>query len=415
MLEALESGVKGGRWYSLIDKVTRDTNLDAAWRQVKRNEGAPGVDHVTISAFERRQEDELATLAEELKSGSYEPQAIRRVFIPKPGRPGEERPLGIPTVRDRVAQAATRNVLEPIFEVGFAEHSYGFRPKRGAKDALRHVRRAINDGFVHVVDADLKGYFDSIPHDRLMELVEQRVSDQKVLRVVDQWLHQRIMEEAATWTPTKGSPQGAVISPLLANIYLDPLDHLVKNAGFEMVRYADDFVILCRSRADAQAAFELVAEWVTQAGLLLHPDKTRLVDLSAGETFDFLGYEFHVDKQWLSKRSMQRFREKVRTLTPRHAGRSLSAVITDLNRVLKGWYGYFKHINGWMLGRLDAWIRVRLRAILYRYRRWKTHPKGQRANTWPRSFFKREGLFSLADAHRAEITRLRISLQPALR
>jgi RNA-directed DNA polymerase len=415
MLEALESGVKGGRWYSLIDKVTRDTNLDAAWKQVKRNEGAPGVDHVTIREFECRQEDELAKLAEELKSGSYKPQAIRRVFIPKPGRPGEQRPLGIPTVRDRVAQAATRNVLEPIFEVGFAEHSYGFRPKRSAKDALRHVRRAIDDGLVHVVDADLKGYFDSIPHDRLMELVERRVSDQKVLRLVDQWLHQQIMEDAATWTPTKGSPQGAVISPLLANIYLDPLDHLVKNAGFEMVRYADDFVILCRSRADAQAALEVVTEWVTQAGLLLHPDKTRLVDLSAGETFDFLGYEFHLDKQWLSKRSMQRFRDKVRTLTPRHAGRSLSAVIVDLNRVLKGWYGYFKHINAWMLKRHDAWIRVRLRAILYRYRRWKTHPKGARANTWPVSFFTRAGLFSLADAQRAEISRLRISLQPASR
>jgi RNA-directed DNA polymerase len=412
MLEALNSGVKGGKWYSLADKVYREANLRAAWEQVRRNKGAPGVDYVTIEQFERRLEDNLGRIAADLRSESYAPQAIRRVFIPKPGRPGEERPLGIPTVRDRVVQAAVRNVLEPIFEAGFAEHSYGFRPKRGAKDALRRVRKGIDRGGVHVVDADLKSYFDTIPHDRMMARLEEKVSDHKVLGLIDGWLHQKIMEDAAEWTPTMGSPQGAVISPLLANIYLDELDHLVANAGLEMVRYADDFVILCRSRADAENALDLVRQWTASAGLTLHPEKTRLVDLTAGESFDFLGYNFQLGQHWMSNRSHRRIRDRVRELTPRSSGKSLRATIEVLNRTLRGWFQYFRHINAWMLGRLDAWVRTRLRGILWRFRGGKGYPKGGPVTKrWPNAYFTRNGLFSLHQAHREETAQQRLPLQ----
>ena len=415
MLEALENGVKGGRWYSLIDKVAHEANVRAAWKQVRANAGAAGVDHVSISEFERGLDENIASLVEGLRSGSYEPQAIRRVFIPKPGRPGEQRPLGIPTVRDRVVQTAVRNVLEPIFEIGFAEHSYGFRPERGAKDALRRVRQGIDRGLVHVVDADFKSYFDTIPHERLMQRLSLKVSDGKVLALVDGWLHQQVMEDTGAWTPTKGSPQGAVISPLLANVYLDELDHRVVDAGFEMVRYADDFVILCASRADAERALALVTQWTAEACLTLHPDKTRLVDLSAGETFDFLGYEFHGDRHWMSRRSVQRFRDHLRELTPRLSGISMKRMIAAVSRSLRGWYQYFQHVNAWMLSRLDGWVRTRLRRVLWRHRGGKGYLPPICNKTWPNGYFAQLGLFSLHAAQRAETAQQQLPLQPARR
>ena len=244
MLTALEKGVKGGKWYSLMDKVHTLANLRAAFAKVKANRGGAGVDHQTIERFERHLEENLEKLSRTLKDGSYRPQAVRRVWIPKPGSK-EKRPLGIPTVRDRVVQAALLTVLEPIFEREFAAQSYGFRPNRGCKDALRRVVELLKAGFTVVVDADLKSYFDTIPRERLVELVEGKVSDGSMIEIVQAYLQQGVMDGMEFWTPEAGTPQGAIISPLLSNIYLDPLDHEMARKGYEMVRYADD----CAPRA----------------------------------------------------------------------------------------------------------------------------------------------------------------------
>lgn len=415
MLEALQEGPKGGRWYSLIDKVAKEANLRAAWEQVRRNGGAPGVDRVTIEMFENRLEENLERIHGELSSASYAPQAIRRVHIPKPGRPGEERPLGIPTVRDRVVQTAMRNVVEPIFETRFAEHSYGFRPGRGCKDALRRVRMLIDAGYMHVVDADFKGYFDSIPHDRLQHQLQERISDGRVLGILQSWLKQPIMEGVASWTPEEGSPQGAVISPLLANVYLDPLDHLAERAGIEMVRYADDFVLLCRTRTEAETALALVEEWSASAGLTLHPEKTRLVNLEERGGFTFLGYTFRKKGKWPSRKAEKQFREKLRPLLPRKSGESLECTIAKVNRVLIGWFQYFKHTRTWVFGTYDGWVRMRMRAMLWK-RKKRTRYNRDAANMfWPNDYFHRRGLFSLHRAHREATGQLRLPLQPALR
>jgi RNA-directed DNA polymerase len=410
MLGTLETGVKGGRWYSLFDKVYTAANLRAAYRKVAANKGAPGVDHVTTERFGQRLDSEIATLHEDLRAGRYRPSAIRRVEIPKPGRPGEVRPLGIPTVRDRVVQTALRNVLEPIFEAGFAEHSYGFRPGRSAKDALRRVEALIGEGLVHVVDADIKGYFDAIPHAKLLDRVREKVTDGAVLALLDAYLTQKIMTDAKEWTPTGGTPQGAVISPLLANAYLDPLDHRIARR-FEMVRYADDFVILCRTREDALDALAEVKEWMAEAGLLLHPDKTRLVDLSARETFDFLGYTLGRGVRRPSKRSLGRLRDAVRAHTPRTGGKSLAAVIAPLNRTLRGWFQYFQHAKRRILNELDGWIRKRLRGILWRHGKHRGLVPKTANYRWSNAFFDREGLFSLARA-RTEAVRVRYAGRP---
>lgn len=405
MLGTLATGVKGGRWYSLYDKVYSEANLRAAYRKVAANRGAPGVDHVTTKRFGQRLDAEIGTLQEQLRTGQYRPSAIRRVMIPKPGRPGELRPLGIPTVRDRVVQTALRNVLEPIFEAGFAEHSYGFRPGRSAKDALRRVEKLIRGGLAFVVDADIKGYFDAIPHGQLLDRVRERVTDGAVLALVGAYLTQTIMDGLEEWTPTGGTPQGAVISPLLANAYLDPLDHRIARR-FEMVRYADDFVILCRTEGEAQEALAEVREWMAEAGLTLHPDKTRLVNLEARETFDFLGYTLGRNARRPSKRSLSRFRDAVRALTPRKVGKSLDAVVKPLNRLLRGWFQYFQHAKRWLLKELDGWIRKRLRGILWM----QTHHKGLVPKTanwrWPTAYFDKFALFSLVRAH-AETPRVR--------
>lgn len=239
MLTALETGIKGGKWFSLIDKVYAPANLQAAWRKVKANAGAAGVDHQTIEMFEQHLETNLTNLSRGLREGQYRPAAVKRVLIPKPGS-REMRPLGIPTVRDRVAQAALRQVLEPIFERTFAAQSYGFRPGRGAKDALRRVDQLLCAGAVWVVDADLKSFFDTIPRARLRERIEEQIADGRVLELIEAMMHQGVLCETEMIEPEAGTPQGAVISPLLANVYLNPLDHLMARQGWEMVRYADD-------------------------------------------------------------------------------------------------------------------------------------------------------------------------------
>jgi RNA-directed DNA polymerase len=397
MLTALDEGVKGGRWYSLIDKVTPERTLRVAYQQVADNEGAAGVDHVTIPMFATHLDDELRRLSEQLRTGTYRPQAIRRHYIPKPGSQ-ELRPLGIPTVRDRVVQTALRLVLEPIFEKEFAEHSYGFRPGRGCKDALRRVDELLKAGYTYIVDADLKSYFDTIPHDRLMTLVGQKVSDGRVLTLIEAFLKQGVLDGLREWTPEEGSPQGAVISPLLSNIYLNPLDHLMARAGFEMVRYADDFVILCRSPEDAARALAQVQAWTAEAGLTLHPTKTRIVN-SQEDGFEFLGYRFYRDKRFPRAKSRQKLKDTIRAKTKRSNGQCLPAIIASLNPTLRGWFEYFKHSCKTTFPRVDKWVRGRLRSILRKRQRKRGRGRGSDHQRWPNAFFAKQGLFSLTAAH----------------
>jgi len=397
MLTALEQGVKGGKWFSLIDKVTPERTLHAAFRKVASNEGAAGVDHVTIPMFEDHLEDELKRLSEQLRNGTYRPQAIRRRYIPKPGSQ-EKRPLGIPTVRDRVVQTALRMVLEPIFEKDFAEQSYGFRPERGCKDALRRVDALLKAGYSYIVDADLKSYFDTIPHDRLMTLVRQKVSDGRVLSLIEAFLKQGVLDDLHEWTPEMGSPQGAVISPMLSNIYLNPLDHLMAQEGMEMVRYADDFVILCRSPEEAARALARVQEWTAAAGLTLHPTKTRIVN-AREDSFEFLGYRFDRGKRYPRDKSLKKFKDTIRAKTKRNSGDSLQAIIASLNLTLRGWFEYFKHSHKTTFPSLDGWTRMRLRSILRKRQKKRGRGRGSDHRRWPNAFFAAQGLYSLVAAH----------------
>ena len=397
MLTALDQGVQGGQWYSLMDKVHRDSTLRVAFSRVAANEGAAGVDHVSVTMFEDRLDENLKELDDALRTATYRPQAIRRHYIPKPGSQ-ERRPLGIPTVRDRVVQTALRLVLEPIFERDFAPHSYGFRPGRGCKDALRRVDELIKGGYTHVVDADLKSYFDTIPHDRLLALVGQKVSDGRVLSLIEAFLNQGVLDGLEEWTPERGTPQGAVISPLLSNIYLDPLDHLMAAQGWEMVRYADDFVILCRDAEDAARALEAVRQWTAQAGLTLHPEKTRIVDAKE-DGFDFLGYRFEKGRRYPRKKSLGKFRDTIRAKTRRTSGESLGRIILNLNPTLRGWFEYFKHSYKTTFPYIDGWIRMRLRSLLRKRQRLRGRGRGADHQRWPNAFFADQGLFSLKTAH----------------
>jgi RNA-directed DNA polymerase len=398
MLTALEQGVKGGVWFSLIDKVCLPGNLASATAKVVVNQGAAGVDHVHVEEFARHADKNLKGLEEQLRQGTYLPQAIRRVYIPKPGS-DEERPLGIPTVRDRVVQTAVVHVLAPIFERDFAPNSYGFRPKRGCQQALARVEELLAGGYRYVVDADLKSYFDTIPHERLLQRIRGKVADGRLLRLIESFLKAGILEGLEEWSPVAGAPQGAVLSPLLSNIYLDPLDHQMAARGLEMVRYADDFVILCRTREEAEGALEQVQAWVADNGLTLHPTKTRIVEAER-DYFDFLGYRFERGKRFVRPKSLGKLKEAVRAKTRRTEGRSLKAIIEDLNRTLRGWFGYFKRCHHTVFSGLDGWIRRRLRSVLRkRTKRKGISRHGADEERWPNAYFAEQGLFSLKTAH----------------
>ena len=399
MLSALVNGVKGGKWYALMDKVFALDTLRAAWTKVKANKGVAGVDGQSIGRFAAKADVYLAELSAALREGSYRPQAVKRVEIPKGD--GKTRPLGIPTVKDRIVQQAVRLVIEPIFEAGFRDESYGFRPGRGCHDALREVDRLIKEGYTFVVDADLAGYFDSIPHDRLMARVEAKVSDGRVLDLIRGWLKADIPKGLETWTPTRGSPQGAVISPLLANIYLDPLDAFLAGRGYRMARYADDFVILCRTAEEARAALEAVRAWVNDNGLTLHPEKTHVGDCGQpGQGFEFLGYRFEAGKRYVRKKSLNKLKDSLRAKTKRTRGDSLASIVADLNRTLRGWFGYFKHAHHFTFERLDAFTRRRLRALLRRQEKKSSRTGMSQADhrRWPNAFFAETGLFALHTA-----------------
>jgi RNA-directed DNA polymerase len=402
MLTALEEGVKGDVWFRLIDKVWTERNLAASYAKVADNKGAPGVDHITVAGFGNDLEANLAKLTRALHDGSYEPQAIRRTFIPKPGS-NEQRPLGIPTVRDRVVQGAVRHVIEPIFEKEFAAHSYGFRPGRGCKDGLRRVDELLKSGYSYVVDADLKSYFDTIPHDRLMGRLRERIADRRILGLIDSFLKAGILDGLQEWKPNAGAPQGAVLSPLLSNIYLNPLDHRMAAQGFEMVRYADDFVILCRSQAEAEQALTIVRQWCEAEGLVLHPSKTKIVDVRT-DSFDFLGYHFQTTRRgfltrWPRQKSLDKLKDTLRAKTRRTDGRALQVIIADINRTLRGWFGYFKHSYYTTFQNVDGWVRGRLRSILRKRAGRRGRGRGRDQQRWPNRFFAEHGYYSLVAAN----------------
>lgn len=406
MLATLDNGgPKGGRWFSLIDKVFSLPNLLAAWTKVLRNKGSAGVDRQSTESFRARAGVYLQEIAAALRENRYQPQAVRRHWIPKPGT-DKKRPLGIPTVKDRIVQGALRHMLEPLWESRFDEHSYGFRPGRSCHDALRRVEHLLKDDHLVVVDTDISSYFDEIDKDLLMAVLAEVVSDGRVLELVRSYLDQSVMEELKEWIPDTGTPQGAVISPLLANIYLHSVDLAVRAAGFEMVRYADDLVIMCKSREEADRALALLRDLMTGLRLRLHPEKTRIVDTrEKGAGFDFLGYRFENSRKRLvkkvRKKSMDALKTKIRNLTPANVGRSLQMVASDLNRVLRGWFNYFRHCSSFMFRGIDQFIRRRLRSILRRRRGMKGTSRGNGADhqRWPIAYFTEQvGLYSLVTA-----------------
>lgn len=399
MLAALENGVKGGRWFSLIDKVFSLPNLRSAWAKVRKNRGAAGIDRQSVEKFSAREDLYLKELQAALREDRYQPQPVMRRWIPKPGTQ-KKRPLGIPVVKDRIVQGALRHVLEPLWENVFSEHSYGFRPGRSCKDGLRRVQSLLKRGYTWVVDSDIQSYFDTIDHARLLSDVGEVVSDGCVLTLIERFLKQTVMEGMDEWQPEAGTPQGAVISPLLANIYLHPVDLALQEAGFEMVRYADDLVIMCQSEAEAHRALALLRQLTEARGLTLHPEKTRLVDATERGGFDFLGYHFERGLRWPRTKSLKALKDKIRSKTRRTAGRSLAQVIADLNPILRGWFGYFKHSHWTTLDALDKWIRMRLRSILRKFTKRKGRGRGLDHIRWPNAYFAKLGLFTLTDARR---------------
>ena len=398
MLAALGNGVRGGKWHSLIDKVYAPQTLWASWRRVAANRGAAGIDRVSVERFGVNAEHYLKELEQKLRNGSYAPTPIRRVHIPK-GK-GKTRPLGIATVKDRVVQGALKLVLEPIFEKEFLPVSFGFRPERSCKDALRIVDRNLKNGFTWVVDADLQNYFDTIPKQRLMELVKEQVSDVNVMKLLKQFLDQKVVEGMKHWTPVAGTPQGSVISPLVANLYLHDLDKVISEKH-KYVRFADDFVVMCRTRQEAEEVLVAIQSWVDEHGLTLHPDKTRVGNCAEkGQEFDFLGYRFEADIRWVRPKSLKALRDKIRQLTGRTRSGNLESIIAELNPILRGWFGYFKHAFRSTFRAIDGFVRRRLRALL---RKREKRPGFGRTSSdhrrWPNAFFAQHRLFTLQEAY----------------
>jgi len=365
--------------HSLIDKVYAPRNLAAAWKRVRSNKGCAGIDRVSVEAFDKNAEYLLAKIHELLKADRYTPQAVKRVWIPKPD--GRKRPLGIPTVADRVVQQAVLNILGPIFERNFLSVSFGFRPGRSTHQAMREVWRLLQSGRPWVVDLDIKGYFDTIPHDRLVGFVAEEVADGRVLALIRQFLTSRVMEDLKLLEVELGTPQGGVISPLLANIYLHYFDAKMVAEGYAVVRYADDLVVLCRTRAEAQAALSRVKSILEgELDLTVHPEKTRVVHVSQG--FEFLGYRIKkaYEKVYARPRekSVASFREKIRYATRRKQGVNLVEMIHRMAPIIRGWGNYYRkaHVRT-LFFKIDRWIERRVYAFIaqgWRNQAWQRYP-----------------------------------------
>ena len=401
MRAALESRrANGGKWFSLIDRMYDPRQLQAAWVRLdqrtkgdKRHSGA-GVDGITVAQFVRQAEREIPRLAAELRSGRYRPQAVRRHYIPKPGST-KKRPLGLPCVRDKVVQEALRSQVEPIFEYEFLEGSHGFRPGRSTDTACQQLEDFLSQGLVWVVDADITGYFDNIDHEKLLAQVNRRVADGKVLKLIRTFLAAGVMEEMKVRETPSGTPQGGVISPLLANIFLHALDERLTEQGISWVRYADDILLLCQTHAEAEAALVVAREVLQEMGLNLSPAKTSIVHLDEG--FDFVGWHYRGRLRWPRAKSVTALRHKVRQKTRALRPGSMEAICQQVAPLLRGWFNYFRDGNsGQMFDELSGWVRRRLRTILHRRHKGKGIGSTNLNRRWPNRCFIAWGLFDLA-------------------
>jgi len=392
----LVSEAKKAKVHSLIDKVYHPTNLRLAWDKVRENRGAGGVDQISIDAFQANAEEALGRLHEELKASTYKPLPVRRAYIPKRGKPEEKRPLGIPAIRDRVCQQALKNRLEPIFEPAFNDCSYGYRPGRSPHDALRKLWKELMQGYCWIVDADLRDYFGSVPHEKLIDLVAEKVSDGRVLGLIRQMLKAGYVESGQRLPTPQGTPQGGVISPLLSNIYLTPFDDELTKKGYRLTRYCDDWVILCRTRNEAEEALQVAKEILASMELTIHPEKTRISHISAG--FEFLGYKIrrgrgaklpsHKIKKkfnpmniyaYPTQKSIERFMDQIRSKTKRKVPLTLQEIVNEINPVIRGWGNYyrkahvrklFSRLRGWIIRRIWAHQKKRWRNM-----GWKEYPE----------------------------------------
>lgn len=381
---------KSRKAHSLIDKVYRPDNLYRAWRRVRRNRGVHGLDKMSIQMFDSNWEIHLTEIHRHLKERRYKPCPVRRVYIPKSSDPNKLRPLGIPTVKDRIVQQAILQIVEPTFDDEMSERSFGYRKGRSQRDAVTTVLADAREGYRHLVDADISGFFDNICHQVVMSRVRARIADGRVLDLLEAFLKAGVWEDGKLIVPSAGVPQGGVISPWLSNLVLDDLDKAIEAKGWRHVRYADDFVILCKSPDETRDALSYVKEVLGKLKLSLHESKTRLTNFREG--FEFLGFRFR--RYWLgvSNRSLDRFKDRIRHVTRRQQGRNVDAVLADLAPILRGWAGYFGIADvTWLFHCLDQWIRMRMRA--FKLKRRCRHDN----HRIPNKRLARWGLLSLLD------------------